>query len=396
MQTLQRRAFEAVWLCPAYRPQSAPLQILSFTADSYETIKERERKASFRRNCANAKQNDDGQNRQDRREPAQFELGIDALSSFKMTDASSSLERPASPKEVRINDDSSNAQPYDTLRSLPDPLGSQRATVQEKGPKVMVGCLDLYSSLNDPDTLSDTKLLGNTRHCLNNNQTADRVNDADNCFEHGGILEDGESTRAAPSPTSLDSTTHNVPSGSWRSRSGQGGSTNWKYASMSKDFWTNEQDGYLLHLRNVAQLPWASLATYFPQLPPHALRQRYNQLSRPTEISQTSRDRTKRERRSKASPAVSPSKKTRTRKDHLDTSLSIPRRPTTSCTTERDCIARRHFTRPINRARQADNNADNANNTPLVPAAYEVAQRTSRSGRTILHPFRNRPAEGYI
>ena len=72
LSTLQRRAFEFVWLCSSYNQRTAPLRILPFTSDSYMAIKEREHNA-YRRNRLIAEQNDRDQKRRDKGERAKFE-----------------------------------------------------------------------------------------------------------------------------------------------------------------------------------------------------------------------------------------------------------------------------------------------------------------------------------
>ena len=50
---LQRQAYEAVWQCATY-DSPAPLQICAFTSESYDAIKEKERKKTFQRDRTNA------------------------------------------------------------------------------------------------------------------------------------------------------------------------------------------------------------------------------------------------------------------------------------------------------------------------------------------------------
>ncbi|KAK4983154.1 hypothetical protein LTR66_007651 [Elasticomyces elasticus] len=59
---------------------------------------------------------------------------------------------------------------------------------------------------------------------------------------------------------------------------GQAGKTNRKCKSTTQRPRTSERDELLLHLRNVAQLNWGTIVTYFPETTPSAVKRRYNQL----------------------------------------------------------------------------------------------------------------------
>ncbi len=49
---------------------------------------------------------------------------------------------------------------------------------------------------------------------------------------------------------------------------------------MSHIAWTKDVDEHLLHLRDVAQLNWQTLVSYFPSTTPHSVRERYQQLKK--------------------------------------------------------------------------------------------------------------------
>ena len=48
---------------------------------------------------------------------------------------------------------------------------------------------------------------------------------------------------------------------------------------MAQVPWTSEQDEQLLHIRDVAQLQWRNIVTYFPDATLLALKRRYKQLN---------------------------------------------------------------------------------------------------------------------
>lgn len=160
--------------------------------------------------------------------------------------------------------------------------------------------------------------------------------------------------------------------------------------SMSRIAWTNDADKHLLHLRNVAQLNWQTLVTYFPGTTPDSVRQRYQQLKKMETVDQAMDD-------DRSSQCCEGSV------THLLSDLSYGKAQAPMAKTplaEPASQRKRAAFAPRYPARRRRPNAQADRVEPALPSTLSAdgvaQQRTSRCGRTIRHPFRHRLSEGYL
>ena len=162
----------------------------------------------------------------------------------------------------------------------------------------------------------------------------------------------------------------------------------------SQNLWTSEQDECLLHLRDVAQLDWIRVVTYFPAVTLSAVKSRYERLHKPkiphqiVRDQQTSRVHRHRKAKSRAAPTCGKAEPKAKEKRLIQPVTASRGQPTT--------ILAEHHNTPRRRSvvGKGSNCKDITWLTSLI--GEDPRQRTSRSGRPIRHPFRDRPSEGYL
>lgn len=147
--------------------------------------------------------------------------------------------------------------------------------------------------------------------------------------------------------------------------------------------WTKDHDEHLLHLRDVAQLDWQTLVTYYPGIRPIRVKQRYAQLKKNAAADQIT-----------DGPSSSQYGRSMT---HLPSascsgigqvSVAETQPADPAIQTKRATVA----PRPAHRRRPQPQ----VNRVEAAPAHRVTHPRTSRCGRTIRHPFRHRQSEGYL
>ena len=203
------------------------------------------------------------------------------------------------------------------------------------------------------------------------------------------LIVDGALAKAMP-----DDTGHTVGvAGAFRSlihraRSERAG---WKDCiSTSQSAWTSRQDEQLLHLRNTAQLNWKNIVDYFPEMPLDAVKGRYKHLHQCRTIYQTESE--------------VPEPRVQTRKGATYLTSSTPKKAEKNLRAQWRTKSRKQ---PINILSEHYNTPPRrhmtiwAKPTKYVPSLVVAADkdaypRTSRCGRPIRHPFRHRPADGYV
>ena len=417
LRTLQRQAYEAVWLCPSYDKRPAPLKILSFTSESYEAIKERERKKAFRRHRSDADQTGDDP-RQDHEEHTQFELLMDTPStSVGTVDCTYSVECHDLQMALPICHNSSITQPCGELQHELDTLGTQRAIVFEE-PVILTDRSPSPSSSPLAIGLNSGESSGvePQHHTLRHPSATQDISSADGSrlivpddsgllerSDHGQILNEVDLAATPSCPQSLVRLT-----GSYKRISqgemalgdnrahmiGRNISTRIivskeKCISQSHVYWTTEQDEKLLHVRDVSQLRWANVFAYFPGIAPSAVKRRYKQLRAAEKVPQTPCYQPQaREENPMVHDQHFGSPKWKVRGPYQAQPGMVTDGPSDSARTKHHNAKRRGGTRiPVDRRENEM--------SPALPK-HEVASRTSRSGRPILHPFRHRPSEGYV
>ena len=176
-----------------------------------------------------------------------------------------------------------------------------------------------------------------------------------------------------------------VPS---QEKSEQNGSTEQNYTPPRP--WARDKDELLLHLRNTAQLNWASLLTYFPGMPLGAVKRRYKHLNTDRETRRGVADEPKSQvQRQRPSVGYGVSLYLHERKkDRMSSTAKYRRQPASDVSEPNGIPCHR---RAVGRLNNTESVKMLANSTP-----EDASRRTSRSGRLIRHPFRHRLSEGYL
>ena len=455
-RTLQYPAFQVLWSSLSQDDRPAPLQIRSFTSDSYRAIKERERKKRCQQNNAISKQWSNTQNKDVLSESASEETVLEMPPmDCGPNDGISTSESVVLQRATPINQHDYRTKPDHDLQHKFGSLGAAPISPLEDAAQ----CLSLPTtpamSPNAPSSSRSEVFAGTEQSCKtlrerDPHQSATSVDelhviipddDAGTSVQQpeNGILYGKELAVATPSyPTHAysdaagcnsnssehilavtrrppsrhtsdqlalaeilpDAQSHvvsigrNVGSATCRAGPGRAGRTNWKCKSMTQSPWTSERDQHLLHLRDVAQLNWETIVNYFPEATPNAVKRHYKQLNERKINRQTvGKQRTWRARgRGTATfPATSACGKAAAKvgKNHQIQPIAVSRRPATSTAPEHDNTRRR---------RNVTTRLDNGRDVAFLasPTHGDARQRTSRSGRPILHPFRHRPSEGYL
>ena len=158
----------------------------------------------------------------------------------------------------------------------------------------------------------------------------------------------------------------------------------------SQGAWTSEQNEQLLHLRDIAQLNWRNIVSYFPGMTMDAVKSRYKHLSGSRVTCQTVNAKAKpRVQMRQRTTYLAPSTPQKAAKKCRPPSRTIPRKQPMSIPSKTHATPTHgHVTK---RAKPTKYVAS------LTNATHEdVCQRTSRCGRPIRHPFRHRLSEGYV
>lgn len=172
-----------------------------------------------------------------------------------------------------------------------------------------------------------------------------------------------------------------IDAGQESSRSGQ------QTKSTSQTTWTEDADQRLLHLRDVAQLDWRTLISYFPSGTPQGIRERHQQLKKRAAADQAPHNHRPCQSQRRGASQVLPDPQCRT----AGASVAKTRSAKAATGTKRKASA----SRCLARCRRPDVQVVPA--VPSVPSIRQDTQpRVSRCGRTIRHPFRHRPHEGYL
>ena len=154
--------------------------------------------------------------------------------------------------------------------------------------------------------------------------------------------------------------------------------------------WTSEQDEHLLHLRDVAQLNWRNIVSYFLGTTMNAVKGRYKHLNECRMACQIVGDEPKSRlnmNRRSTHLAASTFQKA-AKKCRAPSRPKSRRQPIDSLAEHYGPPHRRRVTKQANDAEDVALLAD--------PTHEDVCQRTSHCGRPIRHPFRRRPIEGYL
>lgn len=340
-QTLQQPTFRVLWSSETSKDRPLPLQIRPFTLDSYRALKEREETRESRR-CSKSKRWHEAHIQSDPNEcptratlevpPTGFECDdrIVALDSNQLllpvqddseaqAEDRTILDLLDSPRisegEMQAVDVTSRLPAFHTSPS-PHPVPTPLENPGQSGQT----CNTTAGPDNDqkrksvkaiPDETGDVdQLLGDEsdceRHVADSSTPAssDRCryatcSDLDYCGcpsrrDHSPRLTtfDAHSTqphRPATAVESVKSTTvEHFVIDAWGLKDNAGiglFDVNSSYKgrlsdSMSQTAWTTDLDGDLLHLRDVAQLHWQTLVTYFPGIAPNDVRRRYQQLKK--------------------------------------------------------------------------------------------------------------------
>lgn len=153
--------------------------------------------------------------------------------------------------------------------------------------------------------------------------------------------------------------------------------------------WTTDLDGHLLHLRDVAQLNWQTLVTYFPGTALNDVRRRYQQLKKAAADQAKESDRSSRSNVGSVTHVLADA-----RDEDGQPTVAKTYPAQTSFPTKRPALAPRRPARRRRTTAEADRFEPAASSMPS--AHRDTPLRTSRCGRKIRHPFRHRPSEGYL
>ena len=154
--------------------------------------------------------------------------------------------------------------------------------------------------------------------------------------------------------------------------------------------WTSGQDEQLLHLRDIAQLNWRNIVSYFAGMTVDAIKGRYKYLNGTRVTCQTvgaeSKPRVQMRQRTTYPGLSTP--KNAAKKCWAPSRAKSRKQPISIMSKHRGTPPRRHVTKRAKPTKYV---------ATLAGANREDAyQRTSRCGRPIRHPFRNRPSDGYV
>ena len=167
--------------------------------------------------------------------------------------------------------------------------------------------------------------------------------------------------------------------------------TGWiEHKSTPQSAWTSEQDEHLLHLRDMAQLSWRSVVSYFPGMTLDAMKGRYKYLNERRLICQIVGDEPKSRLHvcRRTTDLATPTSRKAGKKYRAPSKAKSRKQPTSILAQHHSTLNRRHVTK------QTKTTKDVAS---LAAATHEDAcQRTSRCGRPIRHPFRHRAGDGYF
>lgn len=438
-QTLQQPIFRVLWSSKTSEDRALPLQIRPFTSDSYRALKEREETRESRQRGKNKRWNE-AQIQSDAKEcPAGAATKV-SHAGFECDDVDTSM----SPVEDHLN-----AQAEDrTIRDLLDSPQIPECGVQAIDVSSRSSAVDLHTSPAPHSVLTQLEHPRGPRSSRGTCVTTAGPTHGQNipstralveamCYQAGSVdqlLGNGSdhengaahSNTSASSPTCGYATNHSLRLGTLdahsqprrpaamvessksinselfeidtrqREKIAKMGFyyVNSSYEGRTVDSrlqtaWTTDLDEDLLHLRDVAQLQWRRLVTYFPGTAPNDVRRRYQQLK------QTAADQANDNHRSSQSNVGSV---THVLADAQDKDGQPPVAKTypaqTSFPLKRPALALGRPARHRRTNAQADRFEPAASSMAL--AHRDTPLRTSRCGRKIRHPFRHRPSEGYL
>ena len=158
------------------------------------------------------------------------------------------------------------------------------------------------------------------------------------------------------------------------------------FNSALQTSWTKDLDERLLHLRHVAQLDWCRVVKYFPEATLSDVKRRYREITQAGTTCDTVRTQHRPRVRGQEIPARSSSNEIAPEKRQC--AVSHERITAVKANGKNAPPVRRNATKQYNIRRVMTD--------PAVTACDGAFERTSRCGRTIRHPFRHRPTEGYI
>ena len=454
-KTLQNPTFQVLCSVISRDDRPPPLQIRSFTSDSYKAIKERERKTSGRREQNNTEQRSSVWRKEDTGAPA----GAAAAQEITRMDSCphdvmSTTHSGGSGREPLIVQDGGRTQEDDELQHRLSSPGAVPISPLKDLSSGEIQCLAAPASLamspkaRDSDSevctdaeqewgvchnrvpvprttsLEDVHMItadeddastfDQQPHVQTRNDTGLAVESflyptptdsspggrSDPCEQ----LIESRGTRS-PSPVSLEpnsalvvaaaagfeclSSTH-VADGAltYQAKSERASWTDCTSTPISA--WTSGQDEQLLHLRDIAQLNWRNIVSYFPGMTVDAIKGRYKHLNGSRVTCQTVGAKAKpRVQMRQRTTYLTPSTPQKAAKKCRASSRTEPRKQPMST------LSKHHGTPPHQHVtKRAESTKYVAS---LAGATYEdVCQRTSRCGRPIRHPFRHRRSEGYL
>ena len=460
----QNPTFQVLYSVISRDDRPPPLQIRSFTSDSYEAIKERERKKSARREQNNTEQRSNAWRKKDTGASAEAAAmqEVTQIDSRPAHSGGSGTEplviqeddklqhRFSSPSVASISP--LEYPPSGGIKCLPAPT-SQATSPQACGSESVV-CAGAeqeweicHNGVPDPRTASpgDVHMItadGDNAATVDQQLHIRTRNDAQLAVENFPYLRPTDSSAGgrsdpceqlmesrgtrSPSPVSLEpdsapvvaavavlqclsstfvangALTEAMPDGqnqpvgvartvgslTHRARSKR---ASWiDCRSTHQSAWTSGQDEQLLHLRDIAQLNWRNIVSYFPGVTLDAVKARYTYLNEFRVKSQTvdvePKPRVQMRKRTTCLASLTPLKVV---KKCPDPSWTKPRKQPISILSEHCGTPPRQ--RVIKQAKPTKYTAS------LVATTHEdVCQRNSRCGRPIRHPFRHRPNEGYV
>ena len=438
-QMLQYPAFQVLRSSLSQDDRPAPLQIRSFTSESYRAIKERERKKRTQQNNRHFDQWSKTRNKEILREsgPSEAVLEMPQMDAEPNNDVCAS-DSGHLQSVLPVNQNGSQNQPGSPGAA---PLSLLEVQSEDTG-QFLPYLTPPAISLNDPDTSRSEILVGAAQGCEtlqegdpHQSPTSvdaciaaapdDDAGNSDQQLENGGLhrgeravatitypapiyndtadssvarehLTQADDTESA-SPVSPESNSYRilpVTPGPRRRRTVNelavtealsdarchGFRDSWNDGSRAcrvESNWTMELDEHLLHLRDVAQLKWGNLVTYFPGLTLNAVKTRYKNLNEGRTTRQIVGD--------------EPTSRT------FPTAVKIRQAPSTvksrihrvrTLAEHRRTPRRRHVPKQANKAKDAG--------LRTVLTHEDACQQTSRCGRPIRHPFRHRRSEGYL
>ena len=461
-QKPQFHTFQVLWCSNAHNDRPPPLQMRSFTSDSYRALKEREQKKRQQWKAVSKKWN----KAQCGDVPGELASSGTALEMPRSSEWNDSIciSKSTNSRKPSAAQEDAQVQLDDTLRRL-HPLGNSSSTVvgtpseavarslpvdisntmsisalesacSEVVPSKELDCgiiqeADVGRSATPANELdiiipddADASIEQPGNGCLDevdfvcqapspmtpiyssNPEPCERQGQGDNialpkpvCLqpnaEHMPVaamsIERYESILADALPVTQSHVSRNDNSAKSSTRRVGLGWKGEKFTSALQIPWTNNHDEYLLHLRDVAQLDWRRVVKYFPEATPSDVKRRYRELIDAGTTCDTGR--TQQMPRARG-------RKSATRFLTSSSSKTVPMATKNHSTllhgSATPVMVKRKIATPRCRRTTKQDNARRTVTDPSLTACDDAFQRTSRCGRTIRHPFRYRPTEGYI